>query len=83
MSKELFVFKACPVFITGAQKLSSSELCNCFSNAEDKQKFFAIWVGYLFPVALPLFLSNRGLKVLIYYYKLRAFALLLLHERTI
>ncbi len=53
MSKELFVFKACPVFITGAQKLSSSELSNCFSNAEDKQKFFAIWVGYLFPVALP------------------------------
>ena len=36
--KKLFVFKACPVFITGAQKQAHSELCNCFCNAEDGQK---------------------------------------------
>jgi hypothetical protein len=34
----LFVFKACPVFITGAPQQAHSELCNCCGNAEDGQQ---------------------------------------------
>jgi hypothetical protein len=34
----LFVFKACPVFITGAPQQAHSVLCNCCGNAEDGQQ---------------------------------------------
>ena len=34
-----------------------SLLCALRNKTEDKQKFFAKWVGYLFPIALTLFIS--------------------------
>ncbi len=34
----LFIFKACPIFITGAHKQAHTELYNCLCNAEDEQK---------------------------------------------
>ncbi|MEE9344792.1 MAG: hypothetical protein V3U88_04225, partial [Methylococcales bacterium] len=54
-------------------------LCALRNKIEDKQKFFAIWVGYLFPVALAysLFCPIAVWKMLIYTYQLRTFTLLL------